>query len=106
MSPILRLLLEVQLTSDPFYGADTPQRIYGLTLIAGSPETPLALATEATRECNRMLREECAGLVLSRADGSNLVSDLKGLPRARAAIESRSLASSTLLWQSRQRGAE
>jgi hypothetical protein len=104
MSPKLKSLLNAQLASEPYFGPEAPQRIYALTMIAGSPENSLAVSTEATRECGRILREECRGLILSKPDGSRLAQDLAHLPRARAAVEARSIGCSTVLRQSR--GAE
>lgn len=106
MSPKLNSLLNAQLASDPFYGADAPQRIYALTVIAGDPETPLLVATQATRACSQLLKEECIGLVLSKPDASRLAQDLTNLPRARAGIEARSVASSDVMRRARLGGAE
>jgi len=83
-------------------GDDACAKISALTMIAGAPETNLLTATEATRECGRILKEECAGLVLSSADGSRLAQDVAHLPRAKAAFIARSVASSTVAYAARQ----
>jgi hypothetical protein len=106
MTRILNKLLIAKL-AELDRGDSAPAMIEALTYVAGDTTTDIRIATEATAKVAELLRQECQGLVLSRADGSNLFHDLRGLPRARQAIEARSIASSKVMWHARQsRGAE